>query len=69
MYKAEYERWLSADLEDADLKPELSKIQGNDEEIKDEDITNSSIEDILVKPKDETQIINREISLFDDEEE
>lgn len=41
----------------------------NDEEIKDEDITNSSIEDILVKPKDETQIINREISLFDDEEE
>ena len=35
MYKAEYERWLSADLEDADLKPELSKIQGNDEEIKD----------------------------------
>lgn len=41
----------------------------NDEEIKDEDIANSSIEDILVKPKDETQIINREISLFDDEEE
>ena len=34
MYKEEYERWLAADLEDADLKPELSKINGNDEEIK-----------------------------------
>ena len=34
MYQAEYERWLAADLEDADLKPELAKINGNDEEIK-----------------------------------
>ena len=34
MYKEEYERWLAADLEDADLKPELSKINDNDEEIK-----------------------------------
>lgn len=39
------------------------------DEIKDEDIINSSIDDILIKPKDETQIVNREISLFDDEEE
>jgi phosphoglucomutase len=35
MYLKEYERWLAADLEDADLKPELAKINGNDEEIKD----------------------------------
>ena len=35
MYLDEYKRWLAADLEDADLKPELSKIEGNDEEIKD----------------------------------
>ena len=35
LYKEEYKRWLAADLEDADLNPELSKIQGNDEEIKD----------------------------------
>ncbi len=35
MYQEEYKRWLEADLEDADLKPELSKIEGNDEEIKD----------------------------------
>ena len=34
MYLDEYKRWLAADLEDADLKPELSKIEGNDEEIK-----------------------------------
>ena len=25
MYQEEYKRWLAADLEDADLKPELSK--------------------------------------------
>ena len=25
MYLDEYKRWLAADLEDADLKPELSK--------------------------------------------
>ena len=35
MYNEEYQRWLSADLQDADLAPELRKIQGNDEEIKD----------------------------------
>lgn len=35
MYNEEYKRWLAADLEDADLKPELMKIEGNDEEIKD----------------------------------
>ena len=35
MYLDEYKRWLATDLEDADLKPELSKIEGNDEEIKD----------------------------------
>ena len=34
MYQKEYERWLAADLEDPDLTPELSKIQGNDDEIK-----------------------------------
>ena len=28
MYLDEYKRWLAADLEDADLKPELSKIEG-----------------------------------------
>ena len=33
MYLDEYKRWLAADLEDADLKPELRKIEGNDEEI------------------------------------
>jgi phosphoglucomutase len=35
MYIEEYKRWLQTDLEDADLKPELSRIDGNDEEIKD----------------------------------
>lgn len=35
MYNEEYKRWLAADLQDADLSPELRKIQGNDEEIKD----------------------------------
>ncbi|MCR5467974.1 MAG: phospho-sugar mutase [Lachnospiraceae bacterium] len=35
MYKAEYERWLAADLCDFDLGMELSKIKGNDDEIKD----------------------------------
>ena len=35
MYLDEYKRWLAADLEDADLKPELARIEGNDEEIKD----------------------------------
>lgn len=35
MYNEEYQRWLAADLQDADLSPELRKIQGNDEEIKD----------------------------------
>ena len=35
MYQEEYRRWLAADLEDADLKPELMRIEGNDDEIKD----------------------------------
>ncbi|MFI3169963.1 MAG: phospho-sugar mutase [Faecalibacterium sp.] len=35
MYQAEYERWLAADLDDADLKEELLSIKGNDDEIKD----------------------------------
>jgi phosphoglucomutase len=30
-----YERWLAANLEDSDLKPELMRIQGNDAEIQD----------------------------------
>ena len=34
MYQDEYKRWLAYDLEDTDLKPELLKIEGNDEEIK-----------------------------------
>lgn len=34
MYQKEYERWLSANLEDADLHSELERINGNDEEIK-----------------------------------
>ncbi len=28
MYLDEYKRWLAADLEDADLKPELSQDRG-----------------------------------------
>ena len=35
MYNDEYKRWLGADLDDCDLHPELAKIEGNDEEIKD----------------------------------
>ncbi|MDY6045946.1 MAG: phospho-sugar mutase [Anaerobutyricum sp.] len=35
MYQDEYKRWLAADLEDCDLKPELAKIEGNDAEIED----------------------------------
>ena len=31
MYQDEYKRWLAADLEDADLKPELAKVEGNDD--------------------------------------
>ena len=34
MYNEEYKRWMAADLEDADLKPELSRIEGNEDEIK-----------------------------------
>lgn len=34
MYQEEYKRWMTADLEDADLMPELTKIEGNDDEIK-----------------------------------
>ena len=35
MYQEEYKRWAATDLEDADLNPELSRIAGNEEEIKD----------------------------------
>ena len=35
MYMQEYERWCSFDLEDPDLLPELLKVKGNEEEIKD----------------------------------
>ncbi|MBQ2503492.1 MAG: phospho-sugar mutase, partial [Lachnospiraceae bacterium] len=35
MYQDEYKRWLAADLEDADLLPELLRVQDNDDEIKD----------------------------------
>ena len=34
MYQEEYKRWMAADLEDPDLKPELMKIEGSDDEIK-----------------------------------
>lgn len=34
MYRKEYERWMNTDLEDADLRPELAGIEGNDDEIK-----------------------------------
>ena len=34
MYQKEYERWLNTDLEDADLRPELAGIEGNDDEVK-----------------------------------
>ena len=34
MYQDDYKRWMEADLEDADLKPELARIEENDEEIK-----------------------------------
>ena len=30
MYQEEYKRWMTADLEDADLMPELAKIEGNE---------------------------------------
>ena len=40
MYLDEYKRWLAADLEDADLKPELSRIEGN--------VANCSIEYIFL---------------------
>ncbi len=35
MYMQEYERWCSFALEDPDLLPELLKVKGNEEEIKD----------------------------------
>ena len=35
MYLEEYNRWLESTFEDADITPELMKIKGNDEEIKD----------------------------------
>ena len=31
MYQDDYKRWMEADLEDADLKPELARIEENDE--------------------------------------
>lgn len=34
MYLEEYERWMAADLEDADLNPELRAIEGDETEIK-----------------------------------
>ena len=34
MYQEEYKRWMAADLEDADLMPELTKIEGYDDKIK-----------------------------------
>ena len=34
MYLDDYKRWLAADLEDPDLKPELLKIADEDEAIK-----------------------------------
>ncbi|MCR4797397.1 MAG: phospho-sugar mutase [Lachnospiraceae bacterium] len=34
MYQEEYERWLAADLLDADLKPELNSIAGDEDAIK-----------------------------------
>lgn len=34
MYEQEYERWLAANLEDADLRPELLSIQGMEKEMK-----------------------------------
>ncbi|MDO4189243.1 MAG: phospho-sugar mutase [Lachnospiraceae bacterium] len=35
MYNTEYSRWLEASFDDADIMPELLKIKGNDDEIKD----------------------------------
>jgi len=35
MYMEEYKRWLAYELEDADLYPELARVEGNDDEIKD----------------------------------
>ncbi len=35
MYQQEYERWLAAKLDDADLKPELESIRGDEEAIQD----------------------------------
>ena len=35
MYNEEYKRWFGFDLEDPDLYPELARVEGNDEEIKD----------------------------------
>jgi len=35
MYQQEYDRWLAFNLEDPDLLPELLRVKGNDEEIKD----------------------------------
>ena len=50
MYQEEYKRWLAADLQDADLNPELSKIEGNDEEIKDRFAV--ALKFILISPEE-----------------
>ena len=34
MYMDAYKRWLAAELDDADMKPELESIEGKEEEIK-----------------------------------
>ena len=35
MYQDMYERWLTAELDDADLKPELESVKGDDAAIQD----------------------------------
>ena len=35
MYQDMYERWLAAELDDADLKPELESVKGDDAAIQD----------------------------------
>ena len=35
MYKEMYDRWLAAELDDADLKPELESVKGDDAAIQD----------------------------------
>ena len=35
MYKEMYDRWLATELDDADLKPELESVKGDDAAIQD----------------------------------